>query len=1057
MKDEKKPTDNVFEAENYYMLRTPALPLGSYFNHNNYEIDKFVKEKINDSTFLEAIAIANPNLKKSLQRYKEDLFENKDTKKVRNIISSLIKYHTRMSTRPTPFGTFASVSLGEFTDKEVSKIKIQGVPKKAVRPDMEWLLGLVKELEKYDNIFYNLKVKANPTIHNVGDRILVKVITLYGQSKTNEEREISVSLTNPLEKVLKLTKNTITIGDILHELVRAFPDQKKGKLLDYLKKLIEQEILISELRPSINENSLMCNLSTTLQRIYPLLHDEDKEKYYIKKVIEIDKEIAEFNQINYKQTHANYIDIINNMKSINSSRSYLKLDSYSKVENNYLPSKLKPEIEDAANCLWKLNRHKKNTVIEDYKDKFVENYGLFREIPILEVINEETGIGFPKFNNNKQQDHLKDLLHTQEPARQILLNTLVQRAIKNNDKEILLDDDHLDHLCDISYSGEYPEGMDIYAEVIREENLESKYRIILNSSAGSQGVGKSFGRFLYNHSKMKQKFMETNKNVIKKNKEIEYIELIYTPSLGKLSNVMQTVIPTNYKLDLSNINEDEITNLKLNDIMLLCDGDSLRLKSKMLNKEIRVISSHMFNYHNSPILCRLLLEITDSIYSHWNVFDWGLLKFNEYLPRVRRNNIILYPQTWRFIYDKNHKISRDSEHNIKSSIEKWIKVWEIPRYVYLVYSDLKLLIDLYNDMHVKELINETKKNHQFELQEIIGNFNDRIVESENGKHMMEIIVPVICQKKQTDSNKKFYDISQNFYSGSNIVKRTFLPGEECLFIKLYCNYSEQDLFISNELFKKMENMKDKKLISKWFYIRYYDTESHLRIRIFGNKETLNSNVLPEITNFVRYNIKKGKLKSFSIAPYEREIERYGGPYVFRSVENYFYIDSYVSSMLLKQMRENYAAELTDKVTLTIIIIIKMLYDFKLTNDEIMNLIYPESLSKAFMDEFRKRKKYLNFVIGPQLDFTCLKNEKGGEMIMSLLNERISYIQEISENIENLQNENLLTQQQIKILIDSLVHMTCNRFLGDTAQEDCVRALIQLLIKSFEYQNQNTVL
>ncbi len=52
----------------------------------------------------------------------------------------------RMSTRSTPYGIFAGVALGKFADATDVLIDDSG-PIRRARPDMEWLLSLVGELE----------------------------------------------------------------------------------------------------------------------------------------------------------------------------------------------------------------------------------------------------------------------------------------------------------------------------------------------------------------------------------------------------------------------------------------------------------------------------------------------------------------------------------------------------------------------------------------------------------------------------------------------------------------------------------------------------------------------------------------------------------------------------------------------------------------------------------------------------------------------------------------------------------------------------------------------
>ena len=96
-----------FQFFDNYIVRTPILPYKKF--ENIFSTQKINHEKLEvftDGLYRETIYLA------SLSLYNET-----KTKINQKLKVSLLKYYNRASTRYTPFGLFAGVSLGNF-DKE---------------------------------------------------------------------------------------------------------------------------------------------------------------------------------------------------------------------------------------------------------------------------------------------------------------------------------------------------------------------------------------------------------------------------------------------------------------------------------------------------------------------------------------------------------------------------------------------------------------------------------------------------------------------------------------------------------------------------------------------------------------------------------------------------------------------------------------------------------------------------------------------------------------------------------------------------------------------------
>ena len=99
-----------------FAIRTPLFPTG-YIE----EIYSAAKPEIaiwntwDNPFFREAVYLASPQLYEQVISHLNSTKKNKQN--YYNLTITLLKYITRISTRPTPFGLFGGIAMGEFADK----------------------------------------------------------------------------------------------------------------------------------------------------------------------------------------------------------------------------------------------------------------------------------------------------------------------------------------------------------------------------------------------------------------------------------------------------------------------------------------------------------------------------------------------------------------------------------------------------------------------------------------------------------------------------------------------------------------------------------------------------------------------------------------------------------------------------------------------------------------------------------------------------------------------------------------------------------------------------
>lgn len=139
------------------------------------------------------------------------------------------------------------------------------------------------------------------------------------------------------------------------------------------------------------------------------------------------------------------------------------------------------------------------------------------------------------------------------------------------------------------------------------------------------------------------------------------------------------------------------------------------------------------------------------------------------------------------------------------------------------------------------------------------------------------------------------------------IKRSFYPGSEWLYIKIYAGVGTCDELITDVLYKLSHKLERMGMISKWFFIRYSDPDFHLRYRLLLTDKSKMSDIISMLNTKLSKYILNHLVYRVSIDTYTREIERYGMS-VMEDTETLFYENSKQISLLLGTIRatnENY--------------------------------------------------------------------------------------------------------------------------------------------------------
>ncbi|MEK4197960.1 lantibiotic dehydratase [Cytobacillus sp. FSL K6-0265] len=1012
----------LYQAMDFFMLRTPLLPSYNYNQLNTNDLYRVLCSYTDNLVIKEALLLASPSLYDSL----EYLYRNPEEKKTKQLMSSLYRYINRMSTRPTPFGLFSGVTTGEFS--QYTQINIGDVKKhkKRSRPDMEWLLKLIFTIELDKLLIDEIKVSKNNLVTKVGARLKIPYAV---RNKNNQE--ISINLTEPVEFILNNSADWILFKDLIEKLQIKYRTMPKEMLKDFVLELINQEVLLTELRPPLQTPSPFDYLLEQLKKI-------DMGQNYIKDLLEIKKIINAYDKQPIGEGIHHYKKLKDKMQSLIKTDKVLQVDTLLHTSNNRLNKFVGEEFAIAAECLWSLSSlpTRPYTHLQDYQKIFVENYGTYTEVPILELLSEELGLGIPdgyKDNNVTPSSILST------PIQQKLLDVILL-GIKNNDKTIYLEDDLVKEAKRLKKIESAPDSYELYGEIIAEsaDAIDAgNFEIILSPLVGSREAGQTFGRFFdIIDPNVLQEFKNTHsklQDMIGYNSV--FVEASYLSASLRTNNLTLGEKYRDYELTIGTNNLNKNKKIDINDICVVSSSTQLFFISKKLQKEVIFVGGNMLNYQSSPAIYKFMREVSESRITHWNPLDKNFLVNLPYVPRIKYKKTILSPAKWRFSKQilESESFLNDSDEKWINSFQHWRKKWKIPRYVFMTYADNRILLDLQNSYSILEIKNQIKKTPNISLIENIvlnrkGLKNEfGWVKDENNKSFtMECVVPLV--KNNNSIPKASLDVAKIQRSASTINKKEInkLPGENYFYTKLYIPNELQDKFIINELQPFALEMIEKKIIENYFFMRYKDTKDHLRIRFKGSSKLLNHTLFNEFITLAKQWFNNGIIKKYSIDTYEREINRYGGPQLIDIAENFFYYDSLVT--LKKVSLINSKKVKLPKEAVAVISIIDFLHQTGLSYDEQISFLERFVSKDDFMDEYRNYRKHLVKISDPYNAWEGLQNDDSINSLHDCLLTRGTVLRKYFVEIDRLEQLGDSWNSKYSIL-NSLIHMHCNRLMG----------------------------
>ena len=255
-----KNNQKTYQLFNKYCIRTPLFPIQFYKKYENFT-ETALKEILLNTVFREAIFLASPELYHQIIRWEKGNLIDKQ--KVEKLQFSILKYSTRISTRCTPFGLFASCTTGKFDVQTNIQLKENTEHQRFTRFDTTFLTQLFQELLKQKAIKEAILFYPNTSIYKIGTHYRYVEYTIEKKKRSYSIEGIVYA--EYIETILHLAKKGKTISELAFTLIDN--EITKKEAISFIEELIDHQILVSELEITVTGNDYFKNLLHRIQQI----------------------------------------------------------------------------------------------------------------------------------------------------------------------------------------------------------------------------------------------------------------------------------------------------------------------------------------------------------------------------------------------------------------------------------------------------------------------------------------------------------------------------------------------------------------------------------------------------------------------------------------------------------------------------------------------------------------------------------------------------------------------------------------------------------------------
>ncbi|MEM9558373.1 MAG: lantibiotic dehydratase [Acidobacteriota bacterium] len=948
--------DDSFEPARFFVLRTPLFPVSAFERWNmdlsatDVEVDDFDDDELSealdaDTTRLrarladifddpmlqEAVFIASPSLAGSQRYWRED----PESKRGQRVERSLVSYLGRLCTRSTPFGLFAGCAVGRVAGNggptdgvaERSRLALRArtLHRRVSRVDKAYVYGICEDLRRDRSLRRELTFTANDSLYLHGANYRFAQ-TAVDQSRLTH-RLVEVERSEPVDCVLRRAAGGATVAELAAALATSDPDDDipLDDATAFVHALIDHHLLVSSLSPIVTGDDPAREIAAQLARLTP------RTAALAERLTQIRHELAAIDRLGLGVPPTRYQgvfpdeDALRQLLPIQLLQSWpeerlVQVDLLTATDDLTISRDLADQALEAASVLHRLRGPSAHADLESFRDAFVARYQ-DREVPLLEALDEDAGIPFdatesPLVDASPLLEGLtfppaENPTEVRWARRENHLFRLLCRALASGVRELALTPDDLDAL-----GGEaplpLPDAFSIAATIVGsvDELRTGRPRLYLKWLDGPPG-GRTVGRFSPLDEQLRGELRESVRNEEACRPEWLFAEIVHLPQ-GRAANVVGRPVLREHELTfLGRSGAADGQQIPAADVQIRVVGDEIQLRSKRLGHRVIPRLSCAHNPEANGLgLYKFLIALQRQGTSGGVRWHWGPLDAAPFLPRLTYGDVILAPARWRLEKESVEPLKAMPGAERFRAVRRLRRELRLPRVVGVAIGDEFVALDLDNILCVNVFVQMASQRDSSLLVELFLGQEDLCVESPEGAHCHELILPFVRRRthgpkaRTVDTMRDPQEPSAERRRGprDGAARQSFGPGSPWIDVRLYCSAISADRVLSTVMTPL------RAAAERWFFSREQGDDFHLRCRIHGAQERLHGEVRPALERIAGALLDEATIHRFALDTYEREVDRFGGPRGIELAEQLFWLDSELVLDLLAAVDESESAQ-----------------------------------------------------------------------------------------------------------------------------------------------------
>lgn len=828
-------------ASGFFVLRAPLLPLE--------ELDRLRA----DPTYWQ-ILVGRPDVREALHLASPGLMRRLGTGNPdQRVAASVTAYLVRMCTRATPFGLFAGCAMGEVGPVTTLVVDGPDGTTRHSRPDTEVLASLVERLLADPSTRAVMAVEPNSSrYHAAGALRLIESRVQDGRRRSHHL--VVVEDDAPLRCALDAAAGGSAVEQVV-QAVAAHVGVEHAEARDYVDALVDAQVLTPVAEPAVTgaeplAQVLMClaeqglaSTSAALGRVSDELARLDAAGLG-NPVEAYDALVATLLELADDDDDARLVQV-----DLHRAGAGLKLggDSVQLLTTAVdLLHRVTPAVEEPA--------------LRRFKEAFRNRYD-DREVALMEALDEEMGIGFdPSTHPAADESPLLAGLDLgglpaggDFTARDAALLDLLNRACESGADALELDADTVARLA-TAEPLPLPDALAVMASML-EDGIE------IHSVLGPSGA-QLLGRFCHGDPRLRQAVEAHLRAEEACAPGVVFAEVIHLPE-GRVGNVLARPVLRDYELVLlgrSGAPRDH--QLSVDELTVRLDGERIVLYSHRLGAEVRprMATAHNAEWRGFGVY-RFLVALQYDGVAGSLAWDWGALAKAPALPRVTAGRLVLARARWRL---SAAEVGAVSGATVGDGWAVLARDRGLPRELLIADGDNRLFVDTASAALTAAAAKTLRGRTEAVVEEVLPT---GVAAGPGGRFTQELIVPFLRHSAAAPAPAPWRTPRK---------QRTFGPGSEWLYLKVYTGTASADRVLADHLAPVLGRLRDSGVVDSWFFLRYHDPEHHLRLRLHGEPTALRDHAFSALTDALTPHLDNGTVSSVVLDTYHREVERYGG-------------------------------------------------------------------------------------------------------------------------------------------------------------------------------------